>query len=33
VLTEIGLATAAPAEFLVIRIVHRAGSVEIRPTA
>jgi phage tail sheath protein FI len=33
VLTEIGLATAAPAEFLVIRIIHRAGSVEMRPTA
>lgn len=32
VLTEIGLATAAPAEFLVIRIIHRAGSVEMRPT-
>ncbi|XHX78784.1 MAG: phage tail sheath family protein [Stenomitos frigidus ULC029] len=27
--TEIGLAVAAPAEFLVIRIIHRAGGIEV----
>lgn len=28
-ITEIGLAVAAPAEFLVVRIMHRAGGVEV----
>ena len=28
-ITEIGLAVAAPAEFLVIRIIHRAGGIEV----
>lgn len=28
VMTEIGLATAAPAEFVVVRIVHRAGAAQ-----
>ncbi|MGV0025328.1 phage tail sheath family protein [Phormidesmis priestleyi] len=29
VITEIGLAAAAPAEFIVVRIIHRAGGVEV----
>ncbi|WP_199322287.1 phage tail sheath subtilisin-like domain-containing protein [Leptolyngbya sp. FACHB-321] len=28
-ITEIGLAVAAPAEFLIIRIIHRAGGIEV----
>ncbi len=30
VVTEIGLAASSPAEFLVVRIIHRAGSIEVR---
>jgi hypothetical protein len=29
VVTEIGLAMSAPAEFLVVRIIHRAGTPSI----
>ena len=28
-ITEIGLAVAAPAEFLIIRIIHRTGGIEV----
>jgi phage tail sheath protein FI len=31
VTTEIGLAAALPAEFIVVRIIHRAGSTELSP--
>jgi uncharacterized protein len=31
VATEIGLAAALPAEFIVVRIIHRAGSTELSP--